>query len=384
MKVALVENSGADFVGSRIRYALFLKRNGFEVVAIVPNDGHKHFIEEAGIRTIEVGKNIRAKGVSTKILYAKKLRKEFIKGDFDIIHFYRFQPNVIGTIVAGLYCKSKIVNHITGLGISFSNNNIKSKLHRIIIKFIYKFNHIIFKPYYIFQNEQDAQDLKIFKRKVCIKGSAVDEERFNLDSIRINSNDKILKLKNEFSNIEHKSKIFLFVSRIIKEKGVMELIDGFRNANMELDNIHKLLIVGWSDLENPSAISKDELENYIQNDENIVYLGKRSDIELLIALSDVSILPTYYREGTPRFLLESMVMKKAIITTCMPGCDQLVKCERNGQLIQPKSTLEVKKAILSILNRNIDELGKESHKLYFEEYSEEIVYSNILKLYSKV
>lgn len=384
LKVALVENFGADFVTARLRYALFLKSKSINVVAIIPKDGHGSVIEERGITTIEVGTNIRAKGLATKFKYAKQLRSVLVDGNFDIVHFYRLQPNIIGTIVAGLSCRSKIVNHITGLGIAFSKNDLKSKIQRGIIKFIYRSNHKLFKPYYIFQNEQDAKDLGIFKRTICIKGSAVNENRFNLSYIKENFENEIKLLEKKFSNANHDSKIFLFVSRIIREKGILELIEGFKKANNIMNDMHKLLIVGWSDDENPSSVSKVELETYINGNPNIIYLGKRSDVELLLKISDVSILPTYYREGTPRFLLESMIMKKALITTDMPGCNHLIADNKNGLLIQPRSVLEVEEAILSILNYDLNKLGEESQNLYFEKFSEDIVYTEILNLYSKI
>ena len=97
------------------------------------------------------------------------------------------------------------------------------------------------------------------------------------------------------------------------------------------------LIVGWSDLENKSSISHLFLKGLIKGFDNIKFLGKQVDIPEIISLSDVSILPTYYREGTPRFLLESMAMKKPIITTKMPGCDHLIYNNENGILIKPRS-----------------------------------------------
>jgi len=384
MKVALVENFGADFVGARLRYALFLKRKGIDVVAIIPKDGNTSVIEDAGIKTIEVGVNIRAKGLLTKLLYAVKIRRELIEGDFDIVHFYRLQPNIIGTIVAGLSCNAKIFNHITGLGIAFSKNDLKSIIQRNFIKVVYKLNHYIFKPYYIFQNEEDSKDLGIHTRMSCIKGSAVNESRFDSSKIIENSKTNLSFLKKELCNLEDTSKTFLFVSRIIKEKGVLELIKGFKGANNKLNNKHKLLIVGWSDKENPSSISKIDLDRYINDDENIKFLGKRNDIELLLVLSDVCILPTYYREGTPRFLLESMVMKKAIITTDMPGCNHLVYNNNNGLLIKAKSSVAIENAILKILDKDLEKLGEEGFKLYFNKFSENIVYSQILKLYYNV
>ena len=108
-------------------FALFLKDNGIEVIAIIPNDGYCEIIEAQGIKTIEVGVNIRGKGVLNKLQYAKKLKQILKEEAFDIVHFYRLQPNIIGTFIAGIYTKSKIVNHVTGLGMAFTNNSLKNK-----------------------------------------------------------------------------------------------------------------------------------------------------------------------------------------------------------------------------------------------------------------
>ena len=144
------------------------------------------------------------------------------------------------------------------------------------------------------------------------------------------------------------------------------------------------MLVGWSDDENPSSVKSEELEKLIKYCNNIIFLGKRSDVDLLLALSDVSILPTYYREGTPRFLLESMAMAKAIITTDMPGCNHLIPTGDNGELIEPRNVDAIKSAILRVLDRNLIDLGMNSKKLYQENFSENIVYPAILKLYKSI
>lgn len=383
MKVALVENFGADFVGARLRYALFLKENGAEVTAIIPQDGCREVIEKQGIRVIEVGANIRGNGIINKIKYAIKLRAILRSENFDIVHFYRLQPNIIGTFVAGISTTSKIINHVTGLGVAFTDKSSKNLLLQFLIKFSYKFNNYCFSPYTIFQNKQDTFDLGIHKKTICIEGSAVNESKFNNEVTKLNR-EEILNLKKEIGLPLEGAKVFLFVSRLLKEKGILELIEGFVAAQKEMAVPIYLLLVGWSDEENPSSVKPEELQELIKGVTNIKFLGKRSDVDLLLALSDVSILPTYYREGTPRFLLESMAMGKAIITTDMPGCNHLIPSGENGELIQPKSVGEIKNAILRILDRDLVNLGIKSSKLYQEKFSENMVYPAILDLYKSL
>jgi glycosyltransferase involved in cell wall biosynthesis len=383
MKIALVENFGADFVGARLRFALFLQKNGVDVIAIIPQDGHYEIINNQGIRVIEVGANIRGKGIANKINYAKKLRSILKSEKFDIVHFYRLQPNIIGTFVSGISTTSKIVNHVTGLGVAFIDKSSKNLLLQFLIKFLYQFNNYCFSPYTIFQNKQDTYDLGIHKKAICIEGSAVNESKFNKEVTKLKE-EEILNLKKEIGLPVEGAKVFLFVSRLLKEKGILELIEGFVAAQKETDTPIYLLLVGWSDEENPSSVKPEELEQLIKGDDKIKFLGKRSDVDLLLALSDVSILPTYYREGTPRFLLESMAMGNAIITTDMPGCNHLIPTGENGELIQPKSVSEVKNAILHILDRDLIYLGVKSNELYQEKFSENKVYPAILDLYKSL
>lgn len=376
MKIALVENYGADFVGARLRLAVFLKNKGVDVIAIVPKDGHKNIIQNSGIKVIEVGANIRAKGLKVKYEYAKHLKLILKEEKFDIVHFFRLQPNIIGTIVASLNTKSKIVNHITGLGVAFSGKDLKSKIQQFIIKSVYKFNYYFFKPHTIFQNKYDMKDLGFSKRSECIEGSAVNEDRFNVK--HINDLDKELKAV-QLELGDNKSIKFIFVSRLLKEKGVLELIAAFESISKRIEKPIKLIIVGWSDSQNPSAVLPKDLEKLIKNKPNIQYLGKRTDVEKLLHCCDIGILPTYYREGTPRFLLESMRMKKPIITTNMPGCDHLI--DENGILIEPKSIKSIEEGILKILDKNLTVLGENSFHLYNSKFSEKVVYSAILKTY---
>lgn len=384
MKVALVENFGADFVGARLRFAMYLKNKGVSVIAIIPNDGHKALIEDKGIKVIEVGGNIRAKGITTKLHYAKKIKDILKDNEFDIIHFYRLQPNLIGTFIAGITTNSKIVNHVTGLGVAFTTKSFKNRFLQTIIKSFYLFNNSLFKPYTIFQNKQDSLDLGIKNRVSCIEGSAVNEDRFNT-KYKLSSLEELTYLKEELGLVSDKNAITLiFVSRLLKEKGVLDLIEATKQAIKTHNKTINLLIIGWSDDQNPSAVKTSKISELINGVHNIKFLGKRTDVDKLIALSDISILPTYYREGTPRFLLESMAMGKPIITSDMPGCNHLIPNGNNGILIQPKNISQIKKSIIELSNKDLLQLGDESEKLYIERFSEEKVYSSILKLYKSI
>ena len=379
MKIALVENFGSDFYGARLRYALFLQKLGHEVIAIVPNDGYTEKIRNAGINTIAIDIDIRERSLSAMLKFGQKLGKIFRKEKFDVIHLYRMQPNIIGTSFAFFNSpKSKIINHITGLGVAFTKTSYKYKLVQKIVKFAYKFNSRVFNAQLIFQNIEDKLELGNDEKFLVIKGSAVDEDRFKPIDI-INT-----QTKNELMEKYHFSGTFtlIFVSRLLKQKGLDDLVNAVNDINKEADKKINLMIVGWIDPSNPDSFSEEEITAYSKLP-NIAYLGKRNDIDQLIAMADAAVLPTFYREGTPRFLLEAMAMAKPILTTDMPGCNHLVKNKQNGVLVEPRNKEAIVEGLRFLLKADTKQLGVNSEKIYKTEFSEHVVYNNLLSSYKK-
>lgn len=379
MKIALVENFGSDFYGARVRYALFLQKLGHEVIAIVPNDGYTEKIRNAGINTIAIDIDIRERSLSAMLKFGQKLGKIFRKEKFDVIHLYRMQPNIIGTSFAFFNSpKSKIINHITGLGVAFTKTSYKYKLVQKIVKFAYKFNSRVFNAQLIFQNIEDKLELGNDEKFLVIKGSAVDEDRFKPIDI-INT-----QTKNELMEKYHFSGTFtlIFVSRLLKQKGLDDLVNAVNDINKEADKKINLMIVGWIDPSNPDSFSEEEITAFTKLP-NVAYLGKRNDIDQLIAMADAAVLPTFYREGTPRFLLEAMAMAKPILTTDMPGCNHLVKNKQNGVLVEPRNKEAIVEGLRFLLKADAKQLGVNSEKIYKTEFSEHVVYNNLLSSYKK-
>jgi glycosyltransferase involved in cell wall biosynthesis len=311
--------------------------------------------------------------------FGQKLGKIFRKEKFDVIHLYRMQPNIIGTSFAFFNSpKSKIINHITGLGVAFTKTSYKYKLVQKIIKFAYKFNSRVFNAQLIFQNIEDKLELGNDEKFLVIKGSAVDEDRFKPIDI-INT-----QTKNELMEKYHFSGTFtlIFVSRLLKQKGLDDLVNAVNDINKGADKKINLMIVGWIDPSNPDSFSEEEITAFTKLP-NVAYLGKRNDIDQLIAMADAAVLPTFYREGTPRFLLEAMAMAKPILTTDMPGCNHLVKNKQNGVLVEPRNKEAIVEGLRFLLKADTKQLGVNSEKIYKTEFSEHVVYNNLLSSYKK-
>src|SRR5690606_9309600 len=118
---------------------------GHQVIAIVPNDGYADKIKEAGIETLALDIDIRKRSLGSMISFGRQLGKIFKREKFDVIHLYRMQPNIIGTLFAYWYGnKVKIVNHITGLGVAFTKDTLKFNIIKTIIKTFYNINNSVF------------------------------------------------------------------------------------------------------------------------------------------------------------------------------------------------------------------------------------------------
>lgn len=372
--IAIIENTGADFFNSRIRFAYFLKKKGCTVTAIVPNDGFVDKIKNIGFEVLVVGENIRGKGLINKLNFAIVIYKILSKNSFDIVHCFRMQPNIVGGFIGGIL-NLNVFNHITGLGILFTRTSLKYRLQKFIIKFCYQFNNRFFKTKYIFQNETDVFDLGITKHYRVIRGSTANEDVFYPNNKF--SNSLLNKLK-----IKKGEKIILFVSRLIKSKGLDILVSSVKNINCKSGSNYRLLVVGWIDTQNIDSYNQIEIENFKKYD-FVTFLGKRNDVNDLINFTDICVLPTTYREGTPRFLLEAMACAKPIITTNMPGCSHLVNNSKpNGFIVNPLNEKNLSEALLQLFASDLKLYGENSRLLYLEKFSEKVIFDLIYNFYN--
>lgn len=298
--------------------------------------------------------------LKTLIAYYKLVKKEHI----DIVHSYTAKPNIYASIGARLAGAKKIYPTINGLGYAFVNNDIKSKIIRKVICFLYK---IAFKcsEKVFFQNSDDAEEMikrKVIKREKCviISGSGLDLEKFKYS---------------EITNTD----VFLLASRLLITKGIREYFKAAKIVKEKYPHA-RFLIAGALDTKNPDGISEDEL-NYYVNDGYIEYLGKIDGNKMpdVIKKCSTFVLPSYYREGIPHAVLEAMGIGRAIITTNMLGCKETVN-KKNGFLINPKDSQELVEKMIWIINNpnKVKKMGLESRKYAEERFDVKKVNGDIL------
>jgi glycosyltransferase involved in cell wall biosynthesis len=244
----------------------------------------------------------------------------------DYLLSYTIKPVIYGSIAAAIARIPHVFSIITGLGYGFAGTSIKRRLLTKICSILYKIslwnNAVVF-----FQNPDDEtlfyenRIIRYGARTKIINGSGVDLNHYSSAALP-------------------ESPTFLLIARLLAEKGIREYAAAAKIIKNKYPKA-MFYLVGSID-PNPSSISKTELENWIE-DGVLNYLGFVEDVRKIIAKTTVYVLPSYYREGTPRTILEAMAMGRAIITTDAPGCRETVHSETictnrvNGNKIQKGS-----------------------------------------------
>lgn len=377
MRILLVENSGLDFYTSRLTYALYLQARQYKVSVLIPDDGYSEKIREAGLEvfTYPVSKSRNWIGGIMKILagYQSILRSHH----FDVVHSYRFFPNLFNIITSG-FSSRKVILHVTGLGIVYAGTALKYKVYKVFSNLLY-FLMIRLADHVIVQNPDDQKHLSftssLGKKIQLIKGSGVNTDLFSFDpTLR-----QMIRAKAGFTDDQV---LFFCITRLIWEKGIKEMVDAFRSLESIFPKI-KLIIIGDPDLSNPGHVSLAYME--AENYGNVHFWGRRTKVHELLSAADVFIFPSYYREGIPRGLLEALSSGLPIITTRMPGCDLTVIGNSNGFLIEPRSSSAIEDAIRQIMSQKdtFKKMGAVSRELAINEFSEEKIFAAIMQVYTK-
>lgn len=287
----------------------------------------------------------------------------------DLIHSITVKPNVYAGILNALFFKKKIVYSITGLGIVFSTRSIKFSVLKYIVSLIYKF---ISKSYsiFIFENSEDYKlfnELGILKHDNgrVIKGAGIDLERFFSEPAKNNEN-------------------ILFAARLLKEKGLEYLIFARRKL-LEKGVKFNLNVAGILDEDSSSAISIKQINCWVSAGD-IVWLGNVQDMPKLIGENDIICLPTTYGEGVPRILIEAASCQRAIVTTDVPGCREIVTHGYNGFLAVPKDVDSLASCLLELLSspKKTREFGRRGRKKVESEYAQQIVFKDTYDVYQEL
>ena len=316
MKIAIVLNTSWNIYNFRLGLVKELIERGHQVIAIAPLDNYSSKLEEAGCQYIPLTMDSRGANPVKDFALIFELRKLYKKCQPDIILHFTIKPNIYGTFAAWML-GIPVINNVCGLGTVFLKKGIVSMVAKLLYKIAFIYPHHIF-----FQNKFDQ---KLFMDKsLCtenpaslLPGSGIDLKHFNPPETKLNTHFK-----------------FLMISRVIKDKGIEEYVAAAKILKQKGVNA-TFNLLGQLDPQHKRGISIETFENW-KGEGFINYLGTTNDVRTVIADNDCVVLPSY-REGTPRTLLEGAAMKKPLIATDVPGCNNVVHHNSNGLLCKLKN-----------------------------------------------
>lgn len=328
-----------------------IRNNGHKLICVCSNGPKVDHLKREGfdVRPINIDRKISPLNNIKSII---KMYKLFRSEKPDIVHVHTPVASILGRIAAKMAGVPNIV--YTAHGFYFHENMSKSK---------YKLFHTIEKVCarlctdYIFTQSQEDGELAIKdkflpRNNITTIGNGVDVfGKFNPRKI---TEDNLLRLRNEL-RVNKNDVVVTFIGRLVKEKGILDLLNAFNN--LEKSNI-KLLVVGSTAISERDQETKKLLEKY--NKENVVFTGYRTDVQVLLGITDIFCLPSY-REGMPRSIIEAMSMECAVIATNIRGSREEVVEGETGFLIPLKSPEKIKNKIIELANDSVL-LGKMKYK----------------------
>ncbi|MBR2641464.1 glycosyltransferase family 4 protein [Candidatus Saccharibacteria bacterium] len=342
-----------------------IKKKGYEVVVVVPENVDKSFFKQNGIKVRLVNLNKNSLSVFGAFSYYRNLKKIIKEEAPDKVFSFTIKPVIFGSIAANRAGVKEIYSLICGLGMIFSSDTLKMHILRFVGSHLYKYA-LKYNKKVIFQNRDDINEFvarELVKRSQCelVNGSGVNLKKFSRNNL---PKDKVS---------------FLMVSRVIKEKGVMEYFKAAKIVKEKYPDA-EFAYIGAID-KNKNAINMEELKPFI--DEGVIkYIPETNHVEKYVGECSVFVLPTYYREGIPRTLLEAMAMGRPILTTNTPGCRETIAEGENGYFVKAKRAKDLADKIIYMIEHRSDlqKMGDKSYQMCLEKFTIEIIDERMLEV----
>nr|WP_091613381.1 glycosyltransferase family 4 protein [Marinococcus luteus] len=356
-KILILVNHDVVIYNFRLEIVERLLEEGHEVYVSCPYGSKIDKLIDLGCKYIDVEIDRHGMNIVSEIkllTYYFRLLKE-IKPD--TVLSFTIKPNIYGGIASRIL-KIPYIANITGLGTAVEKKGLKQKISMSLYKLAFKRVKRVF-----FQNTENQQlfiknNIAVDRHKL-IPGSGVNLNRYSI--LKYPQDEKIQ---------------FVFISRIMKEKGVEEYLKAaeFIKNKYPQTNFH---VCGFCE-EN-----YEDTLNALQDKEIIRYHGMVHNVEEILKESHCTIHPTFYPEGMSNVLLESSACARPIITTDRSGCREIVEDGVTGYIVEQqnvKDLIEKIELFLQLSYASKQQMGLAGRKKVEQEFDREIVVNEYLNV----
>lgn len=366
----MVVNEDRFFLSHRKDIAIAAQKEGFDVKIVCKDTGQRKDVEGLGLEMIELPVNPTGSNPLEEVRTFLFLLRLYRKQKPDIVHHVGLKCILWGGLAARLTDIKGVVNAVSGLGVLFSDDGY-GMTTRMAIR-VMRFSSHRENVAQIFQNQEDTklfQDLRIASKEQCefIKGSGV-----NLAEYAYTPEPTTIPLR------------VVLPARMVREKGIVTLIKAAEILREEMQGKVVFTLCGGLS-NNPKGIKEHELREWCDG-QYIQWLGYRNDMELLLKQSHIVVLPSYYREGVPKSLIEATAIGRPIITTRSYGCKDTVNDGENGFLIPPKDEAALAEKLRILINdpQLRERMGLKGRQKAEREFSLDSVIDHHLEIYRRL
>lgn len=341
---------------------------GYDVSIATRVREHGDEIRSAGIRLVPLPWKRGSTNPVTELKTLAALVRVYRNERPDLVHHVALKPVMYGSLAARLTGTHRVINAVAGFGYSYASSQKRAAVARRVLRTTFKRLSNRDGTKVLVQNPDDETTLRDdgtvrADRIVCIPGSGVDTQRFAPTE--------------EPTGIPRVT----LVSRMIWSKGIGEFVEAakiLRKRGVEFEAV----LVGDPDLENPQAIPAETLRRW-HEDGFVKWYGHVDDVPSVWARSHVAVLPSYYREGLPKTLLEAAACGRPLVATDAPGCREITIDGKTGILVPKHDADAVADAIERLLsNRQLRlDMGAAARAIVVNEFSEHVVIDRVLSLY---
>ena len=366
-KILFVATIPEFFISHRLKLAILAQNMGMSVHVVTSNGTVVNRITELGFTHHVVPFSRSGQKPFIEILTILKLFIVYLKVRPNLVYLIGNKCNIYGGVIARTLGIKAVIIAVTGLGTVFLRNNFLANLRKSLVlsTYNYIFKHKNIKV--IFQNKDDIIEFSKLRnltneKMILIRGSGVDVSHFS------------------YCDEPPGAPVILFAARLIKDKGVCEFVDA--GVKLKERGISVTLrLVGDLDPDNLSSIKPCELEKW-RSSGKLEIVGFSKNIVAEYHKANVVCLPSY-REGLPLNLIEAASCGRAIVTTDVPGCREVIIDGKTGLLV-PKNNVPALTDAFEMLVKQPDlrrQFGKAGRKLAQADYSNEKILAQIQEVY---
>ena len=374
IRITTVPQSLGGLLGGQLSYI----SQYYNVIAISSNNNRKldKYGRKEGIKVLPVQMTRKITPFSD-LKAVWQLYRIFKKEKPFIVHTHTPKAGTLGMMAAYLAGVPHRLHTIAGMPLLERTGNTR-KLLDVVEKITFGFATKVYPNSFEMQNIVLQNKYTVKKKlKVHGNGSSNGVDLTFYDPERYNSNRK-QRMRN-FLGISKTDFVYLFVGRIVKDKGIEELVEAFDIISKKYDHV-KLLLVGYPEKELDPLSA--ETEKIIKNNKNIIEPGGRRDVRSFYAIADLLTFPSY-REGFPNVVLEAGAMGLPAIVTDINGCNEIIVEGKNGRIIPPKDTNALTHKMLQLYKdkAQLQELARNSRKMITSRFDRQFFWKELLKEY---